>query len=204
MSAAVLEAPPPATKVRYTPDDLMALPDQGAGYELVDGELVELTVSALAHLTAGEVFGQLRDHVKPRRLGWAFPENSSFRCFAADPDRVRRADTAFIRLDRYTPAQATRDGFITVCPDLVVEVVSPHDIADDVNAKRLEWLTAGARLVWVVYPVQQEVHAYTAPDAVRVFRGDNPLTAGPVLPDFRVPVADLFALPASVTPPAAG
>ena len=196
MTAAVLDAPPPpAPRKRLTPDDLYALPDQGAGFELVDGQLQELTGSALAHLTAGEIFGRLRDHVRPRRLGWMFPENSSFRCFPEEPDRVRRADTAFTRLDRYTPAQAARESFVTVCPDLVVEVVSPSDVMDEVTEKRLEWLAAGVRLVWVVLPVAREVYAYTADGGRQSFGPADALTAGPVLPDFRLPVADLFALP---------
>ncbi len=197
MSSAVLDAPRPGSRPRFTPDDLLAMPDQGAGHELVDGELVELAVSALAHLTAGELARRLGNHVVPGRLGWVFPENSGFRCFQDDPGRVRRADTAFIRLDRYTPALATSEGFVTVCPDLAVEVVSPHDTADEVNTKRLEWLDAGARLVWVVYPIRKEIHAYTSPAESRVYRGADTLTAAPVLPDFRVPVADLFALPAA-------
>ena len=193
MSAAVLDAPPPpAPRKRYTPDDLLALPDQGAGYELVDGELVEQTVSALAHVTAARFAKHLGNHVDPAPLGWVFGEGSSFRCFADDPDRVRRADGAVALIDRYPLARVNREGFVTVCPDLVVEIVSPHDIADEVNAKRLEWLEAGVRLVWVVYPVQKEVHAYTSPDDSRVFRGTAVLTAEPVLPGFGVPLPDLF------------
>ncbi len=196
MSAAVLDAAPPPKKVRLTSDDLLALPDQGAGFELVDGELVELSMSSLAHLTAGEIFGTLRDHVKPRRLGWMFPENSGFRCFPDDPERVRRADTAFVRLDRYHRDQATADGFISVCPDFVVEVVSPHDTTTEVTVKRKEWLKAGVRLVWVVQPEAQEVYAYTTDGGRQSFGLGDTLTAEPVLPDFRIPVADLFALPA--------
>jgi Uma2 family endonuclease len=193
--SAVLDAPPPAPAARLTPDDLLAMPDQGAGYELVGGELVETPVSALAHLTAGEVYFHLRGHVGPRRLGWTFPENSGFRCFPDDPGRVRRADAAFTRLDRYTPAQATAEGFVTVCPDLVVEVVSPPDVAVEVVAKRAEWLAAGARLVWVVFPEAREVHAYPAGGGSRYFGPTDTLDGAPVLPEFRVPVADLFALP---------
>lgn len=198
MSPAVLDAPPPpAPRKRYTPDDLLAMPDQGAGYELVDGELVEQTVSALAHVTAARFTRHLGNHVDPVSLGWVFGEGSSFRCFPDDPDRVRRADTAFTSIGRYPLDRVNREGFVSVCPDLVVQVVSPHDIADEVNAKRLEWLGAGVRLVWVVYPVHREVHAYTAPDQARVFRGGGDLTADPVLPGFRVPLADLFPPPAA-------
>lgn len=194
--SAVLTTPPPAAPVRtYTPDDLLRMAERGKGYELVDGELKELNVSYLSSFTAGEVYFQLRSHVGPRRLGWVAPEGTSFRCFPDDPDKVRRADTAFHRLDRLAAAQAVAEGHLTVVPDLVVEVVSPNDLAGDVNAKRIEWLAAGARLVWVIHPGQQTVHAYHTDGTVRLFNPADALTADPVLPDFRVPVADLFRLP---------
>ncbi len=194
MPVAVLESP--SAVVRYTPDDLFRLADGGRGYELVDGELVEQAVSYLSTYVAGRVFRQLANHVEDRRLGWVSPEGTSFRCFPDESDKVRRADTAFHRLDRLTVAQATTQGHMLVCPDLVVEVVSPNDLAEDVNAKRRDWLAAGAQLVWVVFPVDHELYAHTPTGTVRLFRRGDTLTADPLLPEFGVPVADLFALPA--------
>lgn len=192
--SATLPAPPTP---KLTPDDLLRLPDRGKGLELVDGDLKEQDVSALSSHVAGEAYFHLRSYVGPRRLGWVFPEGMSFRCFPDDPGRVRRADTAFHALNRLTSDRVAAEGHCTVVPDLVVEVVSPNDLADDVTAKRIEWLAAGARLVWVIFPVQREVHAYPADGTVLLFRPPDALTADPVLPDFRVPVADLFHLPAA-------
>src|SRR5262249_270424 len=102
-------------------------------------------------------------------------------------------------LTRVPAAHARAEGHCTVVPDLVVEVVSPNDLADEVNAKLIEWLDAGAQLVWIVYPLQQTVHAHWADGTVGRFRGADTLTGDPVLPDFRVPVADLFPLPRDVS-----
>ena len=187
---------PAAPQTRLTPDDLLRLPDGGRGFELVDGELRVLNVSFLSSYVAGETHGVLRDHVKPRGLGWVSPEGTSFRCFPDDPDRVRRADVAFHRLNRLTAEQARAEGHCTVVPDLVVEVVSPNDLAYEVNEKRMEWQEAGAQLVWVIDPARQTIHAYRADGTVCLFHRTDTLTAEPVLPEFRVPVADLFRLPA--------
>ena len=162
---------------------------------MVNGELKELNASFLSSYVAGKAYSQLRSHVTPRQLGWVCPGEVSFRCFRDDDTRVRRADTAFLRLDRLTAEQARAEGHCTVVPDLVVEVVSPNDLADEVNEKRIEWLEAGARLVWVIHPVQQTIHAYRADGSVVLFRRTDTLTADPVLPDFQAPVADLFRLP---------
>ena len=192
--ATVLTAPPAP---RLTPDDLLRLPGGGKGYELVNGELKELNVSFLSTYTAGQIHFQLQSHVGTRNLGWVSPEGTSYRCFPDDPDKVRRADVSFHALGRLTAEQATSEGFCPVVPDLVVEVVSPNDLAYEVDEKRAEWLAAGARLVWVVQPVGQTIHAYQPDGSVALFHRTDALTAAPVLPDFRVPVADLFRLPAT-------
>lgn len=192
MSATTIEAPPVAA---ITPDDLLRLPDRGKGLELVHGELKELNASFLSSYVAGRVFARLNAHVESRNLGWVSPEGTSFRCFPDDRTRVRRADTAFHRLERLTAAQATTEGHCVTVPDLVVEVVSPNDLADDVNGKRVEWLEAGAALVWVVYPIQQQVHSYPAAGPVRIFGSGDTLTAEPLIPGLEIPVADLFRLP---------
>jgi Uma2 family endonuclease len=195
MSAVLTPAP---GKV-VTPDDLLRMPDHGRGYEIVDGELKETNVSFLSSFVAGEIHGSLREYVKPRRLGWVSPEGTSFRCFPDDENRVRRADVAFHRLDRLTADRAQAEGHCTIVPDLVVEVVSPNDLAYEVNEKRNEWLGAGAQLVWVVYPDRQEVYAHRRDGTVTFFGPADTLTAEPVLPEFRVPVAELFRLPTATT-----
>ena len=191
MSAALATVP----SKKFTPDDLLHLPGGGKGFELVDGELKELNVSYLSSFVAGRIHARLSPFVEANHLGWMSSEGTSFACFPAAPARVRRADAAFIALDRFTREQALAEGHCTVVPDLVVEVVSPNDIADEVNTKRIEWQTAGAVLVWIVHPVHQTIHAYRQDGTVRLFQQNDVLDAEPVLPGFRVPMAELFRLP---------
>lgn len=186
--------PDPPAKV-VTPDDLLRMPDQGQGYELVNGELRERKMSFWSTFIGRRISTPLANYVEPLGLGWVNAEGTSYRCFPDDENRVRRADVTFHRLDRLTPDQARADGHIAVVPDLVVEVVSPNDLAYEVNEKRTEWLEAGAQLVWVVYPDRQEVYAHWPDGTATLFRRTDTLTAEPVLPEFRVPVADLFRLP---------
>jgi len=191
MSAVLTPAP---GKV-VTPDDLLRMPDHGRGYELVDGELKERKMSFWSTFVGRRVSTPLANYVEPQGLGWVNAEGASYRCFPDDDSRVRRADVTFHRLDRLTPEPAAAEGHIPVVPDLVVEVISPNDLAYEVNEKRTEWLIAGAQLVWVIDPVRQEVYAHRADGTATLFRRTDTLTAGPVLPEFRVPVAELFRLP---------
>ena len=176
-----------------TPDDLLRMPDGGRGYELVDGQPREQNMGFHATLVAGEVYDALKAFVKPRRLGWVTMEGAGFVCFPDDPGRVRKADGGFIALNRLTADQATAPGYCPICPDLVVEVVSPNDLYSEVDAKVEEWLAAGARLVWVIDPDPRIVHAHTA-DSLTKYRDTDTLPGDPVLPGFAVPVADLFKL----------
>lgn len=165
------------------------------GFEFIDGQLVEQNVSQLSSHVAGECHFHLRSFVRPRNLGWVFPEGTSYRCFIDDETRIRRADTAFHHLGRLTAEQVMTAGHSLVVPDLVVEVISPNDLADDVNRKWLEWLRAGVPLVWVVHPRDRTIHAYRAAGGFHLFTETDTLTAEPVLPEFQLPMAELFRLP---------
>ena len=122
-----------ATSIQYSPDELLTLPD-GDAYELVGGELMERKMGARSSFIAGEIHYRLKDHCRSRRLGWVFPEGTSFQCFPHDPDKVRRADVSFIRFGRLAREQLP-EGHLRTVPDLAVEVVSPHDLAYDVDSK---------------------------------------------------------------------
>lgn len=175
------------------------MPDEGKGYELVDGRLQELNVSAKSSRVGAEFVFLLMLYSRTHQPGWVFQSDASFQCFPDDPNRVRRADAAFIALDRFTAEQYEAEGHITVCPDLVVEVISPNDLAAELNRKTEEWLQAGARLVWVIDPDAKLVYVHR-PDGAADLRESDTLTGEPVLPGFSCRVADLFRLPQPPAP----
>ncbi len=83
----------------YTAEDLLTMPD-GDRYELVNRELRELHMSQKSSWIAGEILRLLGNFVVSTRLGWVFPEGTSFQCFSWDPQMVRKADVSFIATDR--------------------------------------------------------------------------------------------------------
>src|SRR5262249_22460928 len=112
-----------------TPEDLI----QMRGFELVNCRLREKKGSILSSYVAGRVCSTLCDFVRARALGWVLPAGTSFQCFPMDPTRVRRPSSAFIRLDRLSIAEAQSAGHCRVVPDLVVELISPHDLPYEVD-----------------------------------------------------------------------
>jgi Uma2 family endonuclease len=178
----------------YTPDDLLRLPD-GDRYELVDGQLVEHTLSTWSSYVAGEVYGRIREFCRGQRCGWSLPKGTSYRCFPDDPDKVRRADVSFVQVDRLSVAQATAQGHLEVVPDLVVEVVSPNDLLDHVHNKVDEFLAAGVRLVWVINPQTRIVEIHRPHGRGSILREPDSLDGADVLPGFSCRVGDLFQPP---------
>jgi Uma2 family endonuclease len=174
-----------------------ALPDR---YEVVNGEVVELPpMSGFASEVANRIRDELAVHGRSSRLGRPRMDMLFRIPLPEDQSRNRNPDVAFITFDRWPEGRPLpyRGNPVDVVPDLMVEVASPTDQADDLVAKAHEYLEAGVRLVWLVYPRSRVVHAYESPTALRVFTPDMDLDGGAVLAGFQVPVAALF-------PPLAG
>jgi hypothetical protein len=58
--------------------------------------------------------------------------------------------------------------------------------------KALEYLSAGARMVWVLDAEPQWLMLFTPPDHVRTLGPEDTLDGGDVLPGFRCKVAEFF------------
>jgi Uma2 family endonuclease len=111
---------------------------------------------------------------------------------ARDPDTVRGPDVLVIRQEKL-PDQKVPTGWLTVPPDLCVEVLSPDDQWTQVLEKTTEYLTFGVTEVWLIDPEDQAVHVYRSDMAPRIVQGDASLVSESVLPGFSIPVSQLFA-----------
>lgn len=176
---------------RVTPEELLLMPD-GERYELVDGELVERNMGGKDVWVATRIAARLVQYGEAHG-GWAFGDSLGYRCFGEDTDRVRVPDASFIVRGRF-PDNELPEGFVTIPPDLAVEVVSPSDNYYEVETKVAEYLDAGVRMVWVVNPQQRHVRVVTSDgEQLRRLTGDDELSGGDVLPGLSFKIAELFA-----------
>jgi Uma2 family endonuclease len=162
-------------------------------YEIVDGRRVELPpMSVYANLVASTLFGEFAVFCRAHPIGRILAE-MLFR-LPLSGSRNRRPDVAFVSYDRWPKNRPIppRDNAWEVVPDLAVEVVSPHDLADEIIQKLTEYFQAGVRLVWIIYPQQRLVYVYDSPTQIRGLNHADELDGGTVLPGFRVPLAILF------------
>ena len=83
--------------------------------------------------------------------------------------------------------------FFHGAPELVAEFVSTHDPDHDgLQARARTWIRCGTRLSWVVDAVARTVDVLRADGSSARLTTADVLRGDRVLPDFAVPVADLF------------
>jgi Uma2 family endonuclease len=181
-----------ATGIRMTADELLRLPDNGMKRELVAGELHEMPPAGGEHGgVSGRAARQLGRFLDQHEElgGEVFVAEPGFR-LTRNPDTVRAPDVAYVVESRLDEAWVS--GFAEIAPDLIVEVVSPNDAASEIQRKVDEWLSAGSRLVWVLYPATHAAMVFRHDGSPDLLHAEDTLTGEPVLPGFACRVGDLF------------
>lgn len=173
-----------------TAEEFAQLPYDGKKYDLVEGVLIEVCRPNIAHGKLQAEFAYLlKSYVKSHLIGDVVTETGHI--LARNPDTVRGPDVAFMSKSRL--GHDDQSGFYSKGPDLTVEIVSPSDLASELNAKIRQYFRAGTRLVWLVYPVTQEVHVYDGSHTnVKILDNTNVLDGSDVLPGFTLQLSELF------------
>ncbi len=120
--------------------------------------------------------------------GVAFDSSTGFEL----PNRaVRAPDAAWVlrsRLARLAASDKVR--FLPLCPDFVIELLSPSDSRAAAARKMEEYRANGARLGWLVDPARRQVTIYRA-DGSLEHRHDV-VTGETVLPGFSLDLAAIW------------
>jgi Uma2 family endonuclease len=175
----------------YTVDDLLHVPDHGKRYELIRGEMIEMSPTNGIHgILTLELATFIRNHIRRNKLGQVFAAETGF-LVSTSPDTVLAPDIAFISAARTKPLT---EKFVTVAPDLVVEVISPGNTAGEMNEKTSLYFQAGTQQVWIVYPKTQTLYRYTSITNVTILTRNDNLDGGSFLPDFNLLLEELFSV----------
>ncbi len=175
-----------------TVDPATYLLGDGPLTEFVDGEEVPKPIMGVFEGSIASILnGELFIYLKQASLGRSVTE-MLFRIFP-EKSSMRRPDVAFVSYERWgRDRKLTSGNGWDVVPDLVVEVVSPTDLAVEVMGRVREYLGAGVVRVWVIYPNLREVHIFDGAAGSRVVGPDQTLDGDDLLPGFRLPLAELF------------
>ena len=189
-----------ATDRLYTVEEYLALPDdQVRGCELLNGRIVKkqywrdtedgMNPRSVNHsLSITYTASALREFADAGNLGRVLTTPSFL--VGANRDQSRKPDVAFVA----GPMPTEPEAILALVPTLAVEVISPNNTAEEMEAKVAEYLSAGTQLVWLTFPESRMVIAFWN-EGGAVFKSGDVITAEPVLPGFARPVADLFPPP---------
>jgi Uma2 family endonuclease len=178
--------PAPDLARRWTREEVLALPDDGNRYELVDGELLVTPGPRPLHQRAvDDLYFALATYVRAHRLGRLY----------ASPADLDLGSGQVVHPDLFV---TTRRGFTdwtdAGIPLLVIEVLSPSSVVSDRVTKRMRYLRSGVPLYWIVDVDARRVEVWT-PDSQRPAIVANVLTWRPDVgvPALEIDLPALFA-----------
>ncbi|HEX7285828.1 MAG TPA: Uma2 family endonuclease [Candidatus Angelobacter sp.] len=146
-------------------EEFQRLPEhEGTIYELDEGELlVEQGLTLRHNLVRQRIAMKLIHFVESKQMGIVL-EEMDFRLAA---ETVRNPDVAFVTAEHVKKIGLDRSP-VDGAPALAVEVVFPSNSAQDMAKKTQQYLHAGCRSVWIVYPSLRLVEIHSASGVHRV------------------------------------
>lgn len=176
-----------AQKITVTEfDEWVHLPENiETHYEFIGGDIVQVVSNSKSSNLGMFIGSFITMYVHTNKLGHTTGADGGYQV----GDERYIPDTGFISKERMPELESA--SYISVAPDLALEVVSPSD------SQRLLMIKIGNYLaeqttVWVVYPEEQEIEIYAPNTSVIKLTKDDTLEGGGVLPGFQLPLKTIF------------
>ena len=120
------------------------------------------------------------------KLGRVFDSSTAFDL----PDgSTRSPDVAWVSCERWdAPTDCEQEKFPPVCPDFVIELLSPSDSLNATKTKMIDvWMANGCRLAWLIDSKTETTHIFRANGEIQIVQGfDKPLSGEDVLVGFEL------------------
>jgi Uma2 family endonuclease len=137
-----------------------------------------------------EITYQLRTWSRQNKLGKSFDSSGGFKLLSG---AERSPDASWVKIERWNAlTQAEKERFAPLCPDFVVELMSPSDSIEKTRAKMREYMDNGARLGWLINRQQQQVEIYRPHRKVEILLSPQTLSGEDVLPGFVLDLAEIW------------
>ena len=138
----------------------------------------------------GRLIQQLFNWSDNNELGIVFDSSTGFKL----PNGADRSpDAAWVALERWqalTPNQ--QEQFVPLCPDFVVELMSPSDALSKTQEKMTEYLDNGLRLGWLINRKGRFVEIYRPNQPVEKLENPTNLSGETVLPGFSLKLSYIW------------
>ena len=178
---------------RVSLEQFLAMPETEPPSELVDGEVIQKFGSCLyeARLITALIC-RLGEYLERTHEGFVAPNVAHV---YATEERVFLPDLIVTLKGRIPSDRRLRlYGPIPVQPDFAIEVLSPGESPGRTLEQADFYMRAGTHLLWLVDSDTESISAYRPGEAPTVHRAPAVIDAQPVLRDFTLDVAKLFAV----------
>ena len=105
---------------------------------------------------------------------------------------LRMPDAAWISDERYEQRDHENRGSLTVCPELIIEVVSPSNRLHEQQAKMDYWIARGALLGWLIDPFTRRVWVYRPDQAAQLLEEPESLNGEDVCQGLTVSLTGIW------------
>jgi Uma2 family endonuclease len=175
-----------------TLEEFLKLPETEPYSEFICGRIVEKTGIGWDHaLLMARVAALIGGELTPNRVGWAMVGPLIVQ---RNENRAYLPDIAFVLRAHLPNREVLKRGPLERVPDFVVEIMAPDDRPSRVAEKVSFYMRNETPLLWVVDPDERTIDVYR-PGLPSTRHGAGEVISGePVLPDFRLDVAALFAV----------
>ena len=164
------------------------------------GELVIMAPSGdSVSVKETELVRQVSNWAKVDGAGIAYGTSGGFRMpngalYVPDVSWVNGERRDAWRLAQAALPERERRSFPGLCPDFVLELRSSRrDRLSQLHLKMLEYLENGARLGWLIDPINKRVHIYRPGEAVVILDEPETVSGDPVLPGFVLDLREIWS-----------
>ncbi len=139
--------------------------------------------------TGGET-GNRNSRINQQLLNWSDEDGTgivfdSSTCFKLPNGADRSPDASWIKLARWDTLQPEeKEKFPPICPDFVIELLSPSDSLQVTQKKMEEYQENGVRLGWLINRKLRQVEIYRIGQSVEILDNPSSLSGEDVLPGF--------------------
>lgn len=106
---------------------------------------------------------------------------------------TRSPDAAWIRASRLAAlTEQQKEKFLPLCPDFVIELRSRSDKLKTLQEKMQEYLDNGARLGFLLDPIDRRVYVYRPGVAVECLENSSTISGDPELPGFVLNLGEIW------------
>ena len=162
--------------------------------ELINGVMVEEMSPGFKHGNLGlKLISPIQIFAREHNLGEVSSEVDHYT--KTDDFNSRRPDFEFISKARLSEI-VDENKAVPFMPDLAIEIKSPGNTYEELRQKAAYYLQNGCRMVWLLYPVKEQIAAYTldkdGKPELKLYGKQDILEGGDVLPGFALPLNLVF------------